>query len=306
MQKDLLLLSTTITKTMCDVLENIEVNIENIIKVFNKQEVKKLNKKDYRKIYQFNKAFLTTLALNRKISFYDICGVNDMVECNLHDTYGKFTKSLRVVNSFDDNFIFIPPHKPETKKQEFDLFINKLENESSIETRITLILEFFLKEIVEQWFGDGNKRTALITCNKLLLDYCSQKEVTLLLKFDKEEFNTFLSLYYLEFYKLEIPPKYKLPIINVSYKNDFIEFLKINIYRNKDLNLKKDFLDQQVDLISLDSHLSDYELEKLALLKKETKSQIETRKLKEKLYQNFANRNKAKIVDDNNDKNNKS
>ena len=191
-------LTIMLNQTMAENFEHINLNEETFIKVMKKEPVSNLDKIDYRIVYQFGQEFLRIMSLKNVLNFNDILKINENIGYKLNLNPGEFAERNRYVSSFNNTYITIPPQDVFIKEKEFMLLINQLNYEQDVIKRQSLIFIFFINEIVEQWFMDGNKRTALIVCNKLLLQYCCFDKNRLLIKFDNAKFNDLLANYYIE------------------------------------------------------------------------------------------------------------
>lgn len=262
-------LSTIITQTMCDSFEFIDISKEDIIKIFNKEKVDGITEKEYRTIFQFYKAFIETLSKPQKLVFNDILLINEIVEYKIGYYNGVFANEVRLVAGFDEMNYHIPVQNQQEQENNFDILINILDNTSNVETKIELILEFFIEQITNQWFHNGNKRTSLITCNKLLLDYCCENQNNLLISFDKELFTPLMATYYAVKYNYPLPQEILdyfegIPTKEVV-KQELIMFLKESVYKNKqeNINIKHIFLEQCKNFLGLNFNITANEIQKL-------------------------------------------
>lgn len=258
MKKELLLLLTTITKTMCENFEHINVDLETIWKIINKQKVEGIDRIDYRTIYQFNIGIVSTLTTDKKLSFDSILELHKIVGHKLVLEEGEFALRVRKVSSHDGKEITIPVQDQHEKEKEFKELIQNLEKQQDIEIKKDLILNWFIKQIIEQWFMDANKRTAYIVCNKLLFDYCFlKKQNNLLLEFDNKLFNELLANVYLEKYNPE-----KINTKNNTKK--LVDFLKKSILENnKKVVLTKTSLYQLKTFFDFDYNITSQEIKTL-------------------------------------------
>lgn len=107
--------------------------------------------------------------------------------------------------------------KPESNPS-FGEFINEIENILDPKIRA---LEFLIQGTKRQFFHDGNKRTALVCANKILLD-----EDAGVLAIPEQMRGKFLTLMK-EFYE------------NESKKTDLIDFLELCVFETKEEQYKK-------------------------------------------------------------------
>lgn len=106
---------------------------------------------------------------------------------------------------------------PIPNKEKIEYFIKNI-NESSFSEKEEKSLELFYSIILEQWFFDGNKRTAFSILNKILIE--NGLGILLLEEKNNKEFEEKLYNCYLE--------KYKEVEFLEKYKNEFFIFLKEN------------------------------------------------------------------------------
>ncbi len=53
--------------------------------------------------------------------------------------------------------------------REFNSLISRLKLNNYQNEKIEMILNFFINQMTNQWFNDGNKRISLLVANKLLI-----------------------------------------------------------------------------------------------------------------------------------------
>lgn len=254
-----------LTHTACYNFEDIQTDKQAMIKVLNKQKVEDINEKEYRTIYQFYKASLNVFGASSKLTFDDILKINEIVEHKLSFSNGEFATEERYIGTFDDKYITIPPQIEYEKKQNFEELINQLENINNTDLKIHLILNFFIDQIVEQWFDNGNKRTALLVCNKLLLDYCCNQKNNLLLTFNSKKFKILLGYCYLEKYNQPFPKdNYGVEKTFESYRQELILFLRNAIMWNQPkLDFDVSIFKQIKTFFDLDFNLTESELHQI-------------------------------------------
>lgn len=223
-----------LTKTMCFVLEDIKTNSTDISNVFDKSKTTTLKSIHYRKIYQFYQATIYAFNLEQELKFEDILRINEIIEYKINVYNGEISPVERCVSSFDKNKpVEIPIPNPIWIKQNFKNFIYTLKNTNNIKKRIDLILDFFIEEITDQWFVDGNKRTAFIVCNKLLYDYCNIKNSYFLVDLQPQEFLYGLSFFYLEKYQQNFPKEIDWKLKYKTWKKQLIAYLSKQIKKDK-------------------------------------------------------------------------
>lgn len=216
---------------MC-VWEEIEIDKEGILKIINKEKKHGIKTIEYRKIYQFYQAIVYIFSLDRKLEFNDILKTNEIIEYKISKEAGEIKETVRKVSLFGGKKTIEAYHQDCFYiKQNFKSFINELESEHNIDNKINLILDFFISEIIEQWFVDGNKRTALIVCNKLLLDYCSIYNKEFLVNIDYLSFFKHLGFVFLDCYGYSFPKDITLELKYETYTKQLIEFLKSELLK---------------------------------------------------------------------------
>lgn len=138
---------------------------------------------------------------NEKLKFSNILEMHKIIAHKLALNEGEFATTNRYVTSKNNKYITIEPKKIQTANREFNKLVFYLNEEKNEISKKEKIINFFIKEIIEQWFCDGNKRTALLVANKLLIDYTSsEKKINLLISFDNKTFNNLLSECYIDKY----------------------------------------------------------------------------------------------------------
>lgn len=218
-------------KTMC-VFEGINIDENGILKIINKEKLHDVKFVEYRKVYQLYQAIVYIFSLDRKLEFNDILKINEIVEYKISKNAGEIEETIRKVSLFGGRKIIEVYHQDCFYiKQNFKSFINELESEHNIDNKIDLILDFFISEIIEQWFVDGNKRTALIVCNKLLLDYCGIYNKEFLVNIDYLSFFKHLGFVFLDCYGYSLPKDITLELKYETYTKQLIEFLKSELLK---------------------------------------------------------------------------
>lgn len=257
-------LTLLLNQTMSEAFEHIKVDKETILKIMNKEPVK-MNKTDYRIIYQFSNEFLRIMSLKKELEFDDILKINENIGYKLNLDNGEFADKPRFVSSFDNKYITIPVVDENQKRKEFNDLLKYLNNKQS--NKIETILNFFVDQITEQWFKDGNKRTALIACNKLLLQFCCSKENNLLISFDNKKFNEYLAFFYLE--------KYDQKNKDNKARKNLINFLSESIKNNEKINnLNNTVFDQLNSLFGYKNNLTNKEISELTNSNSKENTQI--------------------------------
>ena len=243
-------LTLLLNQTMSEAFEHIKADKETILKIMNKEPVE-INKTDYRIIYQFSSELLRIMSLKKELEFDDILKINKNIGYKLNLDNGEFADKPRFVSSFDNRYITIPVIDKNQKREEFSILVKYLKTNES--QKVEIILNFFIDQITEQWFKDGNKRTALIVCNKLLLQFCCSKENNLLISFDNKKFNEYLAFFYLEKYNQKNQD-------NIARLN-LINFLSESIKNNEKINnLNNTVFEQLNSLFGYKNDLSNKEI----------------------------------------------
>lgn len=284
-------IAISMTKIMMDICEDVHVTKEDIIKVLNKEEVLDLSKTVYRLIYQFTESLITFLSLDRKLVFDDITSINEKIQYKItrEGENGKWGNKLRFVRLFGEDKVFFSETNKEEKKEYFEKMIKEIKKNNNQNYRRFLILNFFVKMITEQWFNNGNKRTSLVVCNKLLLDYCCDKQNNLLLNFNKETFTLLFVLTCYEKYNMRIPEGISFLKQNDSYQTDFVFFLNNCIMQNEQQITINNLLFSQLKSFFDLTFINDDELDKLSQNKIEkTQNQKMQKEIKEE-FKKLAN-----------------
>lgn len=288
-------LTTLLTKTMCDNFEFIDINKEDIVKVFNKEKVNGISKKEYRTIFQFYQTLLDVFATEEKITFDDILKINDKIEYKIGDNTGVFAVVDRYVKNFGKIYIKVAPQDQEQKEQMFKNLIFNLENCEDQEYKIRLILNFFIEQLTDQWFENGNKRTSFITCNKLLLDYCCEEKNNMLISFENKSFIILLGAFYCFKYDYLLPKELEEYFLNFLTKEELnketikellVDLLEESIYTNnqENIDIKQVLLQQCKSFFGLNYMITDNEIQKLA-----TKQKPQTITIEEKVLDSYGN-----------------
>lgn len=218
---------TTLIKTICGVFENINVSKNDIVEVFNKEKVNSIKPDEYIKIYQIYQATTGLFLKQEKLSFNDILIVNQIVENQTNINSGDFRKYKTKIKILNET-IEIPPQNVLFKIKCFNKLIFKLDKEKKIDTKINLILDFFVEEITEHNFNTKNKTTYFIICNKLLLDYCYSKQEFYSLFLNQDDFDKNLISFYLEKYHKPYPTHWVVKPKKTTYKQILIDSIKNN------------------------------------------------------------------------------
>lgn len=251
---------TQLTKTMSEKLEFIKLEEYEIIKIYNKEKVDRITPQQYRMIFQFLHCLQKVFSLKRKLNFNDILKINEILERKIEDEKpeeiknengititkkappGEFATHERLLPYFGDTiYIKVAPQNQNYKMEQFNNLVDILENTKDIEYKKILIFDFFVEQITEQWFSNGNKRTSFIVCNKLLLDYCCKEKNNLLMNFDRDYFILLLKSYLGKKSKYPIPKEF----IGKNVKTLLINFLNRSLfYNNQEIKIKDILLSQ--------------------------------------------------------------
>lgn len=207
---------------------------EDIDKIVKGIEINKISNEHNHLIFKFYEAAKKFYFKEGKLSFDDIVEINKMIT-HRNDNKVSHKKPHGQLKEIGGGYVlfFEKKEKNESKKSFLSL-IDQLESTDENEKRVSLILKFSIEMIVQHWFENGNNRTALITCNKLLLDYCCENDNNLLLLFNSTYFQTFLCSCLNEIKNIEtiVDNIHYLPK-NGSFFDDFVVWLKGCIEKSK-------------------------------------------------------------------------
>lgn len=148
--------------------------------------------------------------LDKKLTLEYIIQLNEIVAAHQALEVGNLRKKVNYVSG---TFRIDPPKKINIVSKLEKLHIRK---DSKI---LQLALEIFYSIIVHQWFFDGNKRTAFLVLNKILIE--NNFGILLIEDSNREEFETKLYNCYKVTYTPPVDQKLK-----IEAQNEFFKFLK--------------------------------------------------------------------------------